>query len=160
MAKEMAGGRELVAREAHRMSRVGQRVAGAGLLELGQGDDVAGAGLFDGLGLLALHEQDVAGALLLARALVEQLGVGGDLAREDAGQVHAAGELVVDGLEDEERRGRRRIAGQRRPRPSPLAPSRRLARAPCRAGEGTASSSSSSRSVPMFLVARHGDDRS
>ncbi len=97
--------RELVTGEADRMGRVGQRVAGAGLLQLGQRDDVAGARLLDRLGLLALHQEDVAGALLLVRAAVEQLRVGGDLAREEPHQVHPAGELVVDGLEHEQRRG-------------------------------------------------------
>ena len=157
MANEMAGGRELVPREADRVAGIGQRVARAGLLQLGQGDDVAGAGFFDGLGLLALHEQDVAGALLLAGALVEQLGVGGDLAREDAGEVDAAGELVVDGLEDEQSGRSRVVAGKihlfaARDPEAPCA-------APRAIGDGMDSRASSSRSEPMFLVAATGIDR-
>ena len=45
--------------------RVAQRVAGGGVLEAGERDDVAGAGLLDVLALVGVHQQHAADALAL-----------------------------------------------------------------------------------------------
>ena len=53
----------------------GEPVAGPGLLELGDGADVAGAELVGVHGLLAAEDEQLADALLVVRAGVEHLGV-------------------------------------------------------------------------------------
>ena len=49
-----------------RMQRIAERVAGGGVLEAGQRDDVAGKGLFDVVARVRMHLQHAADALLLA----------------------------------------------------------------------------------------------
>ena len=46
---------------------VGERVAGAGVLEADAGDDVAGAGDVEVLAVVGVHQQDAADPLLAAR---------------------------------------------------------------------------------------------
>ena len=156
MAKEMAGGAN---------SYLGNRTGWAGShsvspvlasFSLAKRHDVARRRLLDGLGLFALHQQDVAGALLLVRPHVQQAGCRSMiLPGEDPGQVDSAGELIVDGLEDEERGRRPGIGLHARlfsARSSPSGPGGR----PVQPARGMRSRASSSRSMPMFLVATTG----
>src|SRR5215207_1521591 len=69
----------------------GEDVAGAGLLELGDRPDVAGAQLLHLLVLLAVGNQQRPQALLGTVGDVGHLGVGLDRARVDAEQVDSAG---------------------------------------------------------------------
>ena len=57
--------RELHLLEDHGLLRIAEGVAGAGVLEAGQGDDVAGEGLLDVLAVVGVHQQHAADALLL-----------------------------------------------------------------------------------------------
>ena len=83
---------------------VGQQVAGADVLELGDGADVALAELLHAGVLLALQLQQRPHPLLGVPARVDERRVGGDGALEDAEEVDPAGERVGQRLEDE--RGR------------------------------------------------------
>src|SRR5437764_249880 len=78
----------------------GQPVAGAGLLELGDRADVAGAELGDVRGLLAAELDELADALLRVGARVEQVGVGLHRAGVHAEEVDAPGVRIGAGLED------------------------------------------------------------
>ena len=49
--------------EDHRLLRIAQRVAGAGVLEAGERDDVAGVGFLDVLAVVGMHQQHAADAL-------------------------------------------------------------------------------------------------
>ena len=48
----------------HRLLRIAQRVAGAGFLQAGERDDVAGIGFLDVLAVVGVHQQHAADALL------------------------------------------------------------------------------------------------
>ena len=79
---------------------VGERVAGAGVLQADAGDDVAGPGDVEVLPVVGVHEEDAADPLLLAGAGVEHRAALLELARVDP----EVGELAVgigDDLEGE-----------------------------------------------------------
>ena len=59
--------------EDHRLLRVAERVAGAGFLEAGQRDDVAGIGFLGVLAVVGMHEQHPADALLAVARRIEDL---------------------------------------------------------------------------------------
>src|SRR3546814_15235798 len=65
--------RELHALQDDRVLRVAQRLAGGGVLQAGDGDDVAGAGLLDVLAVIGVHLQHAADALAVALHRVEDL---------------------------------------------------------------------------------------
>ena len=88
IANAMTGAGSLIAGIMIGSSRVGQPVAGARLLELGDGADVAGAERVGVLGLLALEHEQLADALLGVRARVEHLVVVAHHALVDAEEVH------------------------------------------------------------------------
>ena len=75
------------------------RVAHLQVLDLGEGDDVAGDGLGHGFLRLALHDEQAAGARRLAGAGVDDRLLGRDLARDDLDEAQVADELVVERLE-------------------------------------------------------------
>ena len=79
---------------------VGQRVAGAGVLEADAGHDVAGAGDVEVLAVVGVHQQDAADPLLLAGAGVQDGVALLDLARVDP-EVGEAAVGVGDDLEGE-----------------------------------------------------------
>ena len=54
---------EFHALEHDRVARIAERVAGGGVLEAGQRDDVAGAGFLDVLAVVGMHQQHAADAL-------------------------------------------------------------------------------------------------
>src|SRR3546814_7218436 len=65
--------RELHALQDDRVLRVAQRLAGGGVLQAGDGDDVAGAGLLDVLAVIGVHLQHAPDALAVALHRVEDL---------------------------------------------------------------------------------------
>ena len=79
---------------------VGQHVAGARLLELGDGADRPVRKRVGRRVILALERQQLADPLLGVRVVVDQVRVGGERAREHAQQVDLAAERVGDRLED------------------------------------------------------------
>ena len=79
---------------------VAERVADAQILDLGDGDDIAGNGLGDRLLRLALHEQQAAAARRFAGADVDNRLLGRDLAGQDAEEAQVADELVRQRLEN------------------------------------------------------------
>jgi hypothetical protein len=54
--------------------RIAQRVAGAGFLEAGQRDDVAGIGFLDVFAVVRMHQQHAADALFLVARRVQHAG--------------------------------------------------------------------------------------
>ncbi len=72
--------REFHLLEDHGLGRIAERVAGAGILEAGQRDDVAGEGFLDVLAVIGVHEQHAADALALVTRGVQHVGTGFDLA--------------------------------------------------------------------------------
>ena len=103
--------RELGRGVEERVLLVGERLSAHGRLQLLQRHDVAGDGLVDLLRLFADDVGDLAEALRVAGARVEERGVGLERAREDARERGAAGVLIDRGLEDE--RGGGRVGGGR-----------------------------------------------
>ena len=95
------GLRELHLLEDHRLLQIAQRVAGAGVLEAGQRDDVAGEGFLDVLAVVGVHQQHAADALALVLGRVEDRGAGLDLAGIDAAEGDRADERIVHDLERE-----------------------------------------------------------
>ena len=75
-AKAITGRGQLQARHLDRLVALGEPVAGAGLLELGDGADVARPELLDVLGVLAGEHDQLADALLGVGACVQHLAVG------------------------------------------------------------------------------------
>ena len=98
-ANAITGAGSFEARHLDRLVAVGQPVAGARLLELRHGADVAGAELLDVVDLLAGEHEQLADALLGVGARVEHLAVGAQHALVDAQQVDPPGERVGAGLE-------------------------------------------------------------
>jgi len=96
---------ELHALQDDRMGRITERVAGADVLETGQGDDVAGIGLLDVLAVVRMHQEHAADALLLVAGRVDDALAGFDLAGIDAAEGDRADEGVVHDLEGEHREG-------------------------------------------------------
>ena len=106
------------------MVRVGQGVAGEGVLQPDDRGDVAGVDLVDLLAVVGVHLEDAADPLLLALRGVEDVGAGLERARVDPEEGELADErvgrdlegqgaerlVVVDGPEDL----RRGSAGPRR----------------------------------------------
>ena len=86
-------------RHLQRLVAFGEPVPGAGLLELGDGADIAGAELLDVRGLVAVETDQLTDPLLDVRAGVQQMRVVADNALVDAEQVDAPGERVRAGLE-------------------------------------------------------------
>ena len=82
------------------MGVVADRVADVQILDLGDGDDVAGDGLVDRLLRLALHEEQAAAARRFAGAQIEERLLAVDLAGKDAEEAQVADELVGQRLED------------------------------------------------------------
>ncbi len=78
---------------------VADRVGDVKIVELGDGDDVAGDRFLDFFLLLALHDVNVAGLGGLAAAEVDDCRVVGEPAAQDPQIAELAHELVVDGLE-------------------------------------------------------------
>ncbi len=85
-----------------------QRVAGGGVLETRQRDDVAGIGDLDVLAVVGMHQQHAADLFLLVLDRVRHLRRGFELARIDAGEGQRADERVVHDLERQRREGRDR----------------------------------------------------
>ena len=83
---------------------VGQQVAGANVLELGDGADVALTEFLHAGVVLALELQQRAHPLLGVTSRVDERRVGGDAATEDAEEIDPPGERVGERLEDERRR--------------------------------------------------------
>ena len=82
-----------------------QRIAGGGVLETRQRDDVAGIGNLDVLAVVGMHQQHAADLFLL---VLDRVGLrrGLELARVDAGEGQRADERVVHDLERQRREGR------------------------------------------------------
>ena len=80
-------------------------VARACVVELRNDDDVASLGRFDLVGLLAHHDEDLANAILVARASVDEVLTGLEDAGEHLDVAQAADERVGRGLEHEARGG-------------------------------------------------------
>ena len=91
--------RELDGFELDGLAGFAQRVAGAGILQLGQRADVARDQLIHNDLLLAAHDEQVAGLFSFIRVGVIQRGGGGQRAGAHLEQAHLADELVDDGLE-------------------------------------------------------------
>ena len=83
--------------------RIAQRVAGAGILQAGQRDDVAGERFLDVLAVIGVHQQHAADALFLVLGRVEHRRAGLDLAGIDAAEGDRADERIVHDLEAEHR---------------------------------------------------------
>ena len=81
---------------------IAQRVAGAGILETDESDDVAGVGLRDLFAVVGVHENHAADALGLVAGRVEQRYALAELARINAAEGEDA-VLVVHQLEGEHR---------------------------------------------------------
>src|SRR3546814_6321976 len=94
-----------------RVLRVAQRLAGGGVLQAGNGDDLAGTRFLDVLTVIRVHLQHAPDALAVALHRVEDLGAGGDHAGIDAHEGQRADEGVGHDLESEGR-GRRIVAGR------------------------------------------------
>ena len=88
-----------------------ERVAGGGVLELGDDGDVTSHSLRHDLGLLALERDELGVALVRALAGVEQLAVARKCPRPDAHHRELADKLIDHCLEDLGRERRGRIAG-------------------------------------------------
>ncbi len=88
-----------------------QRVAGRGVLETRERDDVARERLLDVLAIVGMHQQHAADLFLLVLDGVEDLRGGLHLARIDAGEGERADERIVHDLEGE--RGHRGIVRRR-----------------------------------------------
>ncbi len=109
-------GRELhTLQDDRRLDRVAQGVAGAGVLQAGQGDDVAGVGFLDVLAVVGVHQQHAADAFLLVAGRVQQRLAGFHLAGIQAAEGQRADEGVVHDLErqDRQRLVVRRLADNR-----------------------------------------------
>ena len=83
------------------MVRVGQRVAGEGVLEPDRGGDVAGVDLVDLLAVVGVHLEDAPDALLLALGGVEDVRAGLERAGVDPEERQLADERVGGDLERE-----------------------------------------------------------
>ncbi len=81
--------------------QIAQRVAGAGVLEAGERDDVAGVGLLDVLAVVGVHQQHAADALAPVLGRVDDRSAGLDLAGIDAAEGDRADERIVHDLERE-----------------------------------------------------------
>ena len=69
MAISMTGAGEVhLLQDDRRLGGIAQGVAGAGVLQAGQGDDVAGVGFLDVLAVVGVHQQHAADAFLACRA--------------------------------------------------------------------------------------------
>ena len=86
-----------------------ERVVGLGFLELGDRADLPGNDLFDRHQRLALRQREVAEALGVTGADVDDVAVGLGGAAEDPHQADVAGEGIGEGLKDQCREGRRRV---------------------------------------------------
>lgn len=85
------------------MIRIAQRVAGAGFLEAGQRDDVAGIGFLDVFAVVRMHQQHAADTLFLLAGRVDDAGAALENARVDAAERDGADERIVHDLEREQR---------------------------------------------------------
>ena len=103
---------ELHPLEDDRRVRRAQRVAGRGVLEARQRDDVAGIGHLDVLTVVGMHQQHAADLFLLVLDRVHHLRRGLELARIDAGEGQRADERIVHDLERQRRE--RRVVRRRR----------------------------------------------
>ena len=83
-----------------------QRIAGGGVLEARQRDDVAGIGDLDVLAVVGMHQQHAADLFLLVLDRVHDLRRGLELARIDAREGQRADERVVHDLERQRRERR------------------------------------------------------
>ncbi len=86
-----------------RLLRIAQRVAGAGLLEAGQRDDVARIGLLDVLAVVGVHQQHAADPLLAFAGRVDDAGAARQRARIDAAERDGADIGIVHDLERQQR---------------------------------------------------------
>ena len=86
-----------------RSSRLAQRVAGGGVLEAGQRDDVAGTGLLDVFARIGMHQQHAADPFTLFLHRVLHIRAGLENARIDAHEGERADERIVHDLEGEAR---------------------------------------------------------
>src|SRR3546814_3880522 len=93
--------RELHALQDDRVLRVAQRLAGGGVLQAGNGDDLAGTRFLDVLTVIRVHLQHAPDALAVALHRVEDLGAGGDHVGIDAHEGQRADEGVGHDLESE-----------------------------------------------------------
>ena len=85
--------------EHDRMVRIGQRVAGEGVLETDRGGDVAGVHDVDLLAMVGVHLQDAADPLALVLGRVEDVRAGLERARVDPEEGQLADERVGGDLE-------------------------------------------------------------
>src|SRR4051812_47754871 len=86
-----------------------QRIAGGGVLETRQSDDVAGISHLDVLAVIGMHQKHAADLFLLVLDRVRDLRRGLELARVDAREGQRPDERVVHDLERERRE--RRVVG-------------------------------------------------
>ena len=84
-----------------RSARIAQRIAGGGVLEASQGDDVAGTGFLDFFTRIGVHQQHAADALSLVLDRVQHVGAGFEHARIDAHEGQRADERIVHDLESQ-----------------------------------------------------------
>ena len=116
MAISMTGSGEVhLVEQDRRLVRVAQGVAGAGILQAGQGDDVAGVGFLDVLAVVGVHQQHAADTFLLVARGIEQAHAAFQLTGIDPAEGQRADERVVHDLEREhgQRLVVRRAAGHR-----------------------------------------------
>ena len=95
-------------RERHRLEddlvvRIGQGVAGEGVLEADGRGDIAGVDLVDLLAVVGVHLEQAPDALLLALGRVHHIGAGLELARVDPEERQLADERVGGDLEGQAR---------------------------------------------------------
>ena len=82
---------------------IAQRIAGAGLLQAGQRDDVAGKGFLDVFAVVRMHQQHAADALLALAGRIHDAGAARERAGIDAAEGDGADERIVHDLEGEQR---------------------------------------------------------
>ena len=92
--------------EDDRVRRIGQRVAGVGLLQPDRGGDVARVDLVDLLAVVGVQLDDAADALPAVLGRVEDVGAGLEAARVDAEERQLADERIGRDLEGQ---GRERL---------------------------------------------------
>ena len=113
IATERVGSGKSIGGRTSGFSRVGQRVAGLGDGELGDGADLAGPQLADRLLLLAVEEQQLADPLVLAAVGVPGVALAVERPREHPEVGQPPDERVGRGLEHPGERAGRRVGRDR-----------------------------------------------
>ena len=94
------------------LARCAERVVGQRVFQLERRADVAGNQLVDGVAVLAVHDEELVEALRMAGDGISQFIARVDLTRHDLEEGELAQVRFDQGLEDEERLGSFRIAGE------------------------------------------------